>query len=533
VTSNAPGEHFKTFIYGTLLRRTGDVVFHDGLADAEKTRIVDPSTIEVELLPGQSFTNGDPLNADAVIAVIERMALSGASNNSRQGQLAAIKGKDADGNTIIADGALEKTGDLTFTIHLNQPIAGAFFDLLAQEETMPYVIPDVADDPATEDINELALAIQADPIGAGPYMLEPGSYRKNDSFRLIKNPDYIHADMINIPTIEYRHVTAEGVTNALNNGDVDWLESSITTAEQIQNPDYAYLEITNPDRWGWLWTACMSPADFADLIGTGQDPRLDDSGNPHPLTKVEVRQALNYGTDKRALIDTGLAGLDTANIEIMDQLFPNDSPFADPSLVDSYPYDPEKAKTMLADAGYADGLKLSIISTAGAVETTALILKEQWAKIGVDLELFASQNTVVDFYSARKVDFSGSVAGSSARFYTDKLTRNFQAPSVGATCQPDKESVGGNPRFNEVITELSGLSPSDPNTIPLWQEAARLVIEPAFGIFFSYPPSVEILNTAKIGVFATGGDFDGDLATITPTQVGVFYPDIEQIYIRK
>ena len=55
------------------------------------------------------------------------------------------------------------------------------------------------------------------------------------------------------------------------------------------------------DRFGWLWLSCMAPFDFA-ARGEGADqPRVDDNGDPHPLTDVRVRQALIYALDTQVV----------------------------------------------------------------------------------------------------------------------------------------------------------------------------------------------------------------------------------------
>jgi ABC-type transport system substrate-binding protein len=532
-TANAPGERFNELIYGTLLRRTADGEYHDGLASLECTGIVDPSTVNVCLTEGQSFTDGTPLTVDHVIAATQRNSLFNTGRNLRAGQLGALVEKDADGNNVVREASYEKTDDTHMVFNLASPIAGAFFDLLAHEETMPYNIPDVGMGPGDDGYQDaVAAAIQAGPIGAGPYKLKEGSYKENDEFILEKNPDYVLADMINIPTVIWRHITADSVINALNGGLLDYSPSSITTAQQVNRDGMDYLVVPNPDKFGWLWTACMSPVIPGESAGT--DPRQGYEGEDvaHPLTIPEVRMALNFGLNKPEMIQQGLVGIDAATVPVMDQIWLNDDPRANPALVDSYPLDKAKAVELLAKHGFGpdNPLKLSFAQTAN--NTTGEILQAQWADINVELELRPTTNTVADFYMGRSVDFSGSIAGSSARFFTDKVTRNWTS-GVGATCNPSVPGVGGDPEILDLITELQGKAPDDPSGIPLWHEIGRIIIEGAFGIFFNYPPDVLIGHYDNWGVIGHEDGMNGDYARTWPTQVGVMYPDMHQLYIKK
>jgi peptide/nickel transport system substrate-binding protein len=79
-----------------------------------------------------------------------------------------------------------------------------------------------------------------------------------------------------------------------------------------------------------------------------------------PLKNKKVRQALNYAVDKKAIIDNILKG---SGVPMAIGITPYHWGY-DPSL-NPYPYDPQKAKKLLAEAGYASGLKLAFNSPSG------------------------------------------------------------------------------------------------------------------------------------------------------------------------
>jgi len=100
-----------------------------------------------------------------------------------------------------------------------------------------------------------------------------------------------------------------------------------------------------------------------------------------------VRQAISYAIDRQAIIDTILYGYGTPAI---DRMMPGQEPYYDPAL-QIYPpnADPEKAKQLLAEAGYPDGIEFSIDTSGGFVDgvKTATIMIEQLAKANIKLTI--------------------------------------------------------------------------------------------------------------------------------------------------
>jgi len=82
---------------------------------------------------------------------------------------------------------------------------------------------------------------------------------------------------------------------------------------------------------------------------------------PGPLQDIRVRQALNYAVNKNIIVDLLMGGVTV----VASQPVPEGAFGYDPTI-EPYPYDPDRAKTLLAEAGYADGFDLTIEVTAGA-----------------------------------------------------------------------------------------------------------------------------------------------------------------------
>ena len=125
------------------------------------------------------------------------------------------------------------------------------------------------------------------------------------------------------------------------------------------------------------------------LVATG----IESTGNKYivlnetsneALASKEVRQALLYATDKQTIVDMVLYGYGELAVSFMPKngLYWNDT-------IEELPYDPAKAKELLAEAGYADGFDIEVLIPSGneTYSQIATILKDMWAQIGVNLTI--------------------------------------------------------------------------------------------------------------------------------------------------
>lgn len=103
-----------------------------------------------------------------------------------------------------------------------------------------------------------------------------------------------------------------------------------------------------------------------------------------PLDDVKVRKAINYAVDKEAIVEHILEGAGRpSDAPISPGIFGYDSQ-------DKYEYNPEKAKELLAEAGYEDGLELEFYHPSGRYnmdETIAEAVQTQLAEVDIDVEL--------------------------------------------------------------------------------------------------------------------------------------------------
>ncbi|KJK12390.1 hypothetical protein UB45_09050 [Terrabacter sp. 28] len=216
---------------------------------------------------------------------------------------------------------------------------------------------------AVEKRDSLATA----PDGSGPYTLDTGKTTKGSTYQVVKNAKAWSAKDWAFDTIVYKVITdPQALANAVVSGqaDVAWQldQSTVALVDSKQKTTKIGGVIV-----GW--------------------PVFDKLGKTNPAFKdPNVRLALSYGIDRQAMVkDLHPASKATA------QLFPSGSAGFDESLNAKYAYDPEKAKQLLATAGYPN---LSIDLTVGGQPTPdQLAIQNQWKKIGVTLKFHSATST--------------------------------------------------------------------------------------------------------------------------------------------
>jgi peptide/nickel transport system substrate-binding protein len=132
---------------------------------------------------------------------------------------------------------------------------------------------------------------------------------------------------------------------------------------------------------------------------------------PSPLTDVRVRQAMNYAVNKRLLIQAIMGGYGR---ELQAQLAGPSALGFNPALA-SYPYDPSRAKRLLADAGFANGFRLDFDTSQGRYakqKEVSEYLVGQFKNVGIELnmQIFEWGSFIDKVYSSKAapVFYTGS-----------------------------------------------------------------------------------------------------------------------------
>ncbi|RVT86532.1 hypothetical protein DXV76_00080 [Rhodobacteraceae bacterium CCMM004] len=279
--------------------------------------MVSPTEAILTLREGVSFTNGEPMDADAVVHSVEVfMDEEQAPAYARVSELLE---------------SVEKVDDLTVRITLSDTYP-AFELALSQISVTP---------PAYWQ--EVGLeAFSQDPIGTGPFVLD--SWVRDDRLTMSANPDYWGELPAGIDELVWRPVPEDAARLAgLQTGEFQIVKDLPVSAIPMLETDDSVSLVTVPSYRIYQ-------------IGLSSHPEPVS-----PLQDVTVRQALNYAIDKQAIIESLFFGRAFA---LNGQVLREPQPGFNTDLED-YPYDPEKARELLAEAGYPDGFEISFKCPSG------------------------------------------------------------------------------------------------------------------------------------------------------------------------
>ena len=367
-----------TNLYDTLLQPTADGTgVQPGLA-TEVTPSADGLSYTVTLRPGIKFADGSPITPEDVKWSLDRAR--NPDNGIWNFTLASIKS--------VA------TGNGEVTITLTRPDATLRAALATfNSAIMPKALFEAA--PGATDA-EKAQAFAEKPIGSGPFMIsewQRGSYMVMD-----KNPYYweMGADGKPLPYLD--RVRFEIVTD--DNTRILRLQAGeLQGAESI--PLSRVAELKADSRLDME----LFPSTQVNTVLLNNRPKLND-GSVNPLADVRVRQALNYATNKEALIQVVAFGNGTPMQSYMSSTTPLYA--AQPG----YPYDLEKAQALLTEAGYADGFNVTILTTTGSANDVALAtaLQDMWGALGVKITI-EQLEAATEAERYRSANFDMRVAG--------------------------------------------------------------------------------------------------------------------------
>ena len=288
----------------------------------------DGRSVTFTLRPNLTFSDGTPLDASAVKANIERGQTQ--ANSNIASELSVI-------SKVVVN------SPTSFTLDLTQ--ADYQVPLLLSGKDGMIVSP-------AAFANPTALATQ--PVGAGPFRLT--SYVPDSHANLVRNPGYWDSSDIHVQNFTIQAVSQpQQILAALESGQVN----------------VAYIQ-------GNQVAAAKAAGFRIDAIPSEVVNEIDVQTTSSPLDKPEVVQAINYAIDRNALVQVQAAGYGRPAY----QPFPPGFVGYNPALADLYPYDPAKAKQLLAEAGHPHGLTITL-SAVSSSNALAEQIQSQLATVGI------------------------------------------------------------------------------------------------------------------------------------------------------
>jgi peptide/nickel transport system substrate-binding protein len=330
--------------YEPLIVRKSDGTLLPGLASSWKYEGKDNTKFVLKLRPGVTFSDGGKLDAQNVVDHFAYVQKAG-------GQMAPF----------LADDTFAATDPTTVTITSKTPNPN-FPEILTQD----YIIGGVISPSGLKATAGLGARTR----GAGPYQIDAGHTVAGDHYTYVPNPNYYDKSAAHWSKVVIRVITSQqSVLNALRTGQADVAVGDPSTVDAARK---AGLDVAAAPL---LWSGVV----LADRAGT----------MAAPLQKPEVRQALNFATDRGAITKALFDGIGQPTAQVT---VPGGYGF-DPELNETYPYDPAKAKSLLAGAGYPNGFPLRMATPQyQQLNLIAQALKQQWKQVGVDLQITDQAN---------------------------------------------------------------------------------------------------------------------------------------------
>jgi peptide/nickel transport system substrate-binding protein len=405
------------------------------------------------LRSGLTFSDGTPLNATAVRRSLER-------GRDFPGSLVAAQLVSVQTVTADDDARTVTIGLSTVDYQIPSLLAG---------KTGMIVSPTAFE----KDAKGLATK----PVGAGPFRLT--EYVPNQSAKLVRFPGYWDKANIHLDAFElYPVPEAATAIASLQSGRLDVAQ---LPGSQVAAAKAARLEV--------------------QVIPSLVTTVLDVNITKKPFDNPKVVEAFKHALDRKALVQTQTFGLGVVNY----QPFPPGYVGHDPSLDDAFPYDPAKAKALLAEAGYPNGLEVPLTAT-GQSSALAEQVQAQLAKVGVKVTIDtipASQATQIMYIQHAK---AFAVDGFAGR---DSAVQAFQVLfGEQGLMNPGRQTP---PELTAALQKVRRTPLDDPSYPTVLQAATKIAVEKMPNIFLFTQPRIlaRKKNVSALGSYLAVQRFEG------------------------
>ena len=470
VVYQSAGQSVMFAIFDTILTIAPDGTLGPGLADS--WTIVDPKTIELKLHPNVRFQNGEPFDSSAVRASIYRIL----DREPTTGDPITDDTKKLNSQWSRDFGSVASVDDVTpdtVRIKLTSPDA-ALLNALGRTFVVPpkYLL----------DVGNQGFAEK--PVGTGPFSFVERA--KDDHTTVAKNAAYWDSPRGKplVDRVVFRPIPdASTRLNELVTGGVDLIQDpSPDQLDRIEGAGGRVPTMADARRY-MIWFSLDGKGALAE------DPNKTPAQATalEALGKADVRLALNMAVDRAVIIDTLLQGRGEKMASI---LVPGDLGY-DASL-SAYDYDPDRARELLAGAGYPNGFEVDLDTCTCDRSDLPEAVVGELAKIGVKVNLKPAEISQfnADWGSgktnpmrAARLSFSDPNVYLQLWLKTGGVLSRFSDPEIDALIDQQQAEYDVEKRaaiFREIGAKTHDLMPalflwSSPNlygaakTIPGWQ----------------------------------------------------------------
>ena len=370
------------------------------------------------------FHDGTPLELSDIVAKFER-ARDPESGHTHPEYYDAI-------SEIVAN-----EEDNTITFVLSEPSSSLLYNL-ARPDSIIY--------PA-----ESAETQRSEPIGTGPFRFV--DYIEGSEVRLEAFEDYYLEGVPYLDAVTFRIIGDPNTRfAALQAGDIDLIGVALPPEQFIQVQEDPNLKGTE---------------------GTATTEITMALNNDHPiLGDPLVRQAITHAIDKNAIVEGAMFGLGTV---IGTHMSPAESYYVD--LSGTYPYDPERARQLLAEAGYPDGfeVRFELPEPYNIERRSGQVIAQQLAEVGIDVDL-----SIVEWATWIDRIFVGGD-------YDMTIIGHSEPRDINVYGNPDYYYHYDNPEVRALLEQAEAAQTPEAQTAA-YQEIAEIIAEDAVNVWVFSPP---------------------------------------------
>ncbi len=435
-------------VYEGLTRVNEDATVSPMLAESW-TVSDDGKTYSFKLRQGVKFHDGSDFDSGDVKFTWERNAAEGSKNKRKKYfiNMAGIETPDA--HTVV--------------VELKEPRPAFLFNM--GESTAVIVNAEAAATNATK------------PVGTGPYKFV--KWTKGDSVDLAKDPGYRDAASIRLEKVKFRFINDQAAQiAAVMAGDIDLIPFS-RAAESID-------AIKANDR-------------LVVTIGTTEGETVLSTNNKHPaLSKLKVRQAIAHAIDRAEIIEGAMF---SAGTPIGSHFAPHNPDYVD--LTGRYPHDPAKAKALLAEAGYGDGLELSLkLPPTGYARDGGQIVAQQLERVGFQIKISNVEWPVwlKEVYKQKNYDLS--------------IVSHVEPMDIGIYARKNYYFQYDNADFNAIMAKADGTTDAATRSKFLKQAQKKLSDDAVNGFLFQLA-KITVKDKGLEGVWRNSPMFVNDLRSVS------------------
>ena len=431
-------------LYEGLVKPTSDGGFIPAVA-SDYIISDDAKTYTFTLRDGITFHDGTPVTVEDVKYSIDRYA--------------EIQGESSAFSSLVD--SVEVQDDKTLVVNLKESYS-EFLPMMTIA-----IIPQSNEDPA------------GNPIGTGPFKYV--SYTPGQNLELEKYDGYWQEGVPSLDSVEFKFIAdVDTAFVELQAGTIDILKYLTSAQAETLGDDYNIVQ------------GSMNLV-HAMYLNSAYEP----------LSKTEVRQALCYAVDRDAINNFIFGG--KSHI-IGSHMIPAMSKYYEPEAETVYSYDPEKAKELLADAGYADGfdLEITVPSSYSQHVDSAQIIADELSQVGINVTLNQVEwsTWLQDVYKggnfqATVIGFDGTLAPSDwlKKYVTDDA-KNFMHYSnteyddvfnTAYTTVDDDVKVENYKKAQMILAE-------DAAAVYIEDPANLVAVSKKFGGYTFYPTAAEDMS---------------------------------------